>query len=175
MAQLQEKGFDPLALRYFFLQAHYRSKQNFTWEALEAAQNGLDNLYKQVGALGTEVGSVNEKFKTDFTNVTTDDFNLPQGLAVAHELLKSDVSPEDKLATILDFDEILGLKISEGVETLRAESEISVPEDVQKLVDERETARKNKDWAESDRLRDEILTKGFEVLDTPEGPKIIKK
>ena len=70
---------------------------------------------------------------------------------------------------------MLGLKICEKVKLLREEQKETIPEEVQKLISKRETARENKDWAESDNLREEILTKGFEVLDTPEGPRIMRK
>ena len=175
LAELKEKGFDPLALRYFFLQSHYRSKQNFTWEALEAAQKGLMNLYKQVAGLGTEYGEISKKYQEKFTEQICDDFNTPQALATVHEMMQSDIVPKDKLATIFDFDSILGLKICEKVKLLRKEQRETIPEEIQKLVSEREIARQNKDWAKSDNLRDEILAKGFEVLDTSEGPKIVKK
>lgn len=175
LAEVKEKGFDPLALRYFFLQAHYRSKQNFTWEALEASQKGLMNLYKQVAGLGTEYGEINEEYQKKFTEQLSDDFNLPQALATVYEMLQADIPPKDKLATIFDLDNVLGLRICEKVKILREEQKIIVPEEIQKLVSKREDARKNKDWAESDNLRDEILSKGFEVLDTQTGPKIVKK
>ncbi len=176
LAEVKEKGFDPLALRYFFLQAHYRSKQNFTWDALDAAQKGLMNLYKQVAGLGTEYGEINKKYQEKFMSRLCDDFNFPQALAIVHEMMQSDIVPEDKLATIFDFDNVLGLKICEKVKLLREEQKkIIIPEEIQNLVSKRETARQNKDWAESDSLRDEILAKGFEVLDTQEGPKIVRK
>ncbi len=175
VAELIEKGYKPLDLRYFFLQASYRSKQNFTWEALTAAQTGLDKLYKQVASLGSDEGVVNEELKKEFMEALADDFNTPKALALVSKLFKADISNADKLSTLFDLDKVLGLKISENIKKLRAESEISAPEDVQKLVNERETARKNKNWAESDRLRDEIFAKGFEVLDTEEGSKVLKK
>ena len=178
LAEVKEKGYDPLSVRYFFLQSHYRSKQNFTWEALDAAQSGLMNLYKQVAQItagGTEYGQINKKYQEKFMSRLCDDFNFPQALAVVHEMMQSDIAPEDKLATIFDFDNVLGLKICEKVKLLREEQKETIPEEVQKLISKRETARENKDWAESDNLREEILTKGFEVLDTPEGPRIMRK
>ena len=176
LVELKEKGYNPLALRYFFLQSHYRSKQNFTWEALEASEKGLTNLYKQILALGTEYGEINKKYQEKFISKLSDDFNLSQALATVHEMMQSNIAPEDKLATIFDFDTVLGLKICEKVKLLRKkQKETIIPEEVQKLVSERETARQNKDWAESDKLRDEILTQGFEVLDTPEGPRVVRK
>ena len=111
LADIKEKGFNPLALRYFFLQAHYRSKQNFTWEALQSAQTGYDRLIKNVHSLGNTVGEVDNKFKQEFTKKISNDFNSAQALALTFAVLKSDLKNEDKLATILDFDKVLGLSL----------------------------------------------------------------
>ncbi len=175
LAEVKEKGYDPLSVRYFFLQSHYRSKQNFTWEALEASEKGLKNLYKQVVGLGTEYGEISKKYQEKFISKLSDDFNFSQALATVHEMMQSDIAPKDKLATIFDFDNVLGLKICEKVKLLREGQKETVPEEIQNLVSKRETARQNKEWKESDNLRDKILAKGFEVLDTPEGPKIVRK
>ena len=96
LAEIKEKGFNPLALRYFFLQAHYRSKQNFTWEALEAAQTGYKNLIHKIINLGGKIGKIDEDFKNKFISDINDDFNTPKALATVQELLKSDISNEDK-------------------------------------------------------------------------------
>lgn len=109
LAEIKEKGFNPLALRYFFLQAHYRSKQNFTWEALQSAATGYKRLIKNVTSLGTEVGKIDAEFKKEFTEKITNDFNAPQALAIVFAVLKSKISSADKLATILDFNKIIAL------------------------------------------------------------------
>ncbi|MDO8590171.1 MAG: cysteine--tRNA ligase [bacterium] len=104
-----EKGVSPLALRYLFLLSHYRTPTNFSFEALEAAENAYNRLKKFVaGLLGT--GVVDESYKQKFTEKLENDLNTPQALAVVWGLIKDkDISPEDKLATILDFDKVLGL------------------------------------------------------------------
>lgn len=112
LSDAKEKGFSPMAVRYFYLQAHYRSKQNFTWEALQSAANGYDRLVKSVKALGDTVGKVDEKLKEEFMKKIGNDFNSPQALAMVFSVLKADISKEDRLATILDFDKVLGLKLS---------------------------------------------------------------
>lgn len=111
LSEIKDKGFNPLALRYFFLQAHYRSKQNFTWEALQSAQNGYDGLIKKVRNLGDKIGQVNSELKADFLAKIGSDFNAPQALALVFGVLKADISAEDKLATIKDFDKVLGLNL----------------------------------------------------------------
>ncbi len=166
LAEVEEKGHNPLALRFFFMQAHYRSRQNFTWEALDAAATGYKNLLNHVAGLGDKVGKVNEVFKDEFIAKISDDFNIPQGLAFVFEVLKSEDSPADKLATILDFDKVLGLKL----DTASVKEEI--PKEVQKLVDERKISREQKDFKKSDELRDKIKDLGYEVKDTAEGQSV---
>lgn len=168
LAEIKEKGFDPLALRYFFLQAHYRSKQNFTWEALEAAQNGFKNIQNQVRLLGKDVGEINTEYNNKFIESIDDDFNSPQALAVLQEVLRSDLSNEDKLATILDFDKVLGLKLTEVLDE-------DIPAEVLSLAEQREEARKNKNWEEADLLRNEMFELGYDIDDAAEGFIIKKK
>jgi cysteinyl-tRNA synthetase len=173
LADIKEKGFNPLALRYFFLQAHYRSKQNFTWEALQAAQTGLDRLIGNISALGNSAGQINDIYKKEFTESISDDFNTPQALAIIQKLLKSDLLDSDKLATILDFDKVLGLDFEKNAQKIKDMAVI--PENIQKIKEERETARQNKDWKQADELRDKILALGYEIKDTEKGQEIIKK
>jgi cysteinyl-tRNA synthetase len=168
LAEVVEKGFSPLVLRYFFLQAHYRSKQNFTWEALQAAANGLENIYAQVRELDSKKGKINAEFKNKFVEKISDDFNLPQGLAAAVEVLKSNLNNADKLATILDFDQVLGLGLA-------AAKPLQAPAKVEKLAQERLKARQAKDWGKSDELRQEIENLGYLIEDEKEGYKIKKK
>ena len=165
LAEVKEKGFDPLALRYFFLQAHYRSKQNFTWESLEAANSALQGIYEKFLAWENSGGAVNEIYKEKFIAGLEDDFNLPQALSVVWEILKSDLPEADKRATLLDFDRVLGLNLA-GLK------QAEIPAEVLALADERLAARKNKDFAKSDELRAEIQKLGFEVEDEKGGYKL---
>ncbi|MEI6528228.1 MAG: cysteine--tRNA ligase [bacterium] len=159
VAEIKEKGYNPLSLRYFFLQANYRSKQNFTWEALTAAENGYKRLLQQIAALGNNAGNVSEKYKKEFTNKINDDFNFSQGLALISEILKSNLSKEDKRATILDFDRVLGLALGKD------DTNKEIPDEIQHLLKERQAARENKDWEKADKIRNQIITLGFEVRD----------
>lgn len=160
-----ERGFSPLAFRYLLLGTHYRSKANFTWEALEGAQNALRKLEL---ALGEEVGTVNDVYRERFTEIISDDLDTPRALALVWEVVKdTNLSQSDKTATILDFDRVLGL----GLAPRRAEV---IPVEIEALVKDREEVRVAKNWAESDRLRGEIKNLGWEVHDTPEGQKINK-
>ena len=170
LQEVEDKGFKPLVLRYFFLQAHYRSKQNFTWEALQAAQNGLEHIYSQIIELGKKKGKVNFEFKNKFLEAISDDFNSPQALAILQEVLKSTLSNEDKLATILDFDQVLGLDLAKV-----KKEKVVIPKEVEDLVREREEVRKNKEWEKSDELRKKIEVLGYLIEDTPGGPIVRKK
>ncbi len=106
---LVEKGFSPVAYRYFLLMAHYRTPVTFTWEALEAANNAFEKLKRFVGPLSTP-GEVDEAYRAQFKEKIENDLNTPQALAVLWTLIKDkEVTPENKLATLLDFDKVLGL------------------------------------------------------------------
>lgn len=168
LAEVKEKGFNPMELRYFFLMSHYRSKQNFTWDALAAAKNGLDHLKNQIRNLGDKKGGISIRFKDKFIKTISDDFNMPQAMAVLTELLKADMDDKDKLATILDFDKVLGLKLNE------IENE-EIPEEVLKILEKRNKARNDKNWDDSDKLRDKIEKLGYIVKDSKEGTKVYKK
>jgi cysteinyl-tRNA synthetase len=131
---IREHGFDPIDLRYFFLQSNYRSKQNFTWDGLEASKTALSKLKVFVSRI-KETGEISESYKTLFIDMINDDINTAGGLAVVWELIKNpDISDADKKATILDFDRVLGLKLDE----VQAEEESTeVPDHIQKLLKER--------------------------------------
>ena len=163
-----DKGFSPLAYRYFCLQTHYRKPLNFSWKAIEAAQNGLEHLRNQANNLGGDKGKLSKEFKSKFLDALNDDLNIPQALAVVQEMFKSELSNKDKRATIEDFDEVLELGLDE-VEKLE------IPAEVKKLADERAEVRKNKDWTKSDELRDEIEKLGYTIEDAPAGYQIKKK
>lgn len=111
VSELEERGFHPLSLRYLFLQAHYRSKQNFTWQSLEASEKGLLKLRGKIERLGEDMGEVDMEYTKQFEEALEDDFNTAKALALVHSVLKSDLSDEDKLATIQDFDKVLGLTL----------------------------------------------------------------
>ncbi len=162
-----QKGYSPLAYRYFLLQAHYRKQLNFTWEALDAAEKGLENLYRTIESLGDMVGESDEKYISKFSEHLAEDLNTPQAIAVLHEMLKSGLPKEIKLATVYEFDKILGL----GLNNIQ-KNEVEIPKTVQKLLEEREVARREKDWTKSDTLRKEINAHGFEVKDTENGQEV---
>lgn len=163
---ITESGFSPLSFRYFVLGAHYRSKLNFTFEALEGAQNALKKLTEYIG---DEVGSVNKDYQERFKDFITQDLDTPRALALLWEVAKdTSISPEDRTATLLDFDRVFGL----GLTHLKTEP---IPTHIRSLAHAREEARKNKDWEKSDKIREEIYALGYEILDTDRGSEIRKK
>ena len=174
---LKDKNISPLAYRYFLLQAHYKKQLDFSFEALEAAEVGLNNLYNKARQLKnsttvipTEVeGSLKNKFDT-FIN---GDLNIPNALALVWEAIKK---KEIDFKTLLKFDEVLGLDIKNNLKEKKdlSAGEAGTPEEIQKIADEREKARQNKDWEKSDKLRDKLKKLGYKVEDTGNSQKITK-
>ncbi len=171
LQDLKHKGLSPLAYRYFTLQAHYRSKLNFTWEALGAAQNALDNLYSTILEYGPEAKIGCAEFERKFEEAINDDLDTPKALAVLWELIGSDYPPEAKLESLFKFDKILGLSLRPIWEELRR----PLPEEIKKLVEKRESLRRAQKWAEADNLRQQIERLGFEIKDTDHGPLVKRK
>ncbi|QQG43171.1 MAG: cysteine--tRNA ligase [Candidatus Daviesbacteria bacterium] len=168
LKDLEKRGFNPLALRYLFLTAHWRDKLNFTWDSLTAAQNTLNKIREQLRDFDPpEIGC--SEFEQKFTEAINNDLNLPQALAVMHDLLGSDYATSAKAKTLLKMDEVLGLGLEKYIG-----QKIEVPTHVQKLIDQREETRIAGDFNKSDQLRAEIKKLGFEIEDTASGPKIKK-
>ena len=160
---LKDKGYDPLTYRYFCLNAHYRSKLNFTFEALTGAQHTLQTLRHQVlmWEKPTEIDTV---VMEQFTQAINDDLNMPQALAVLWTMARSNMEAGKKLATILEMDKVLGLHLNQPP--------AEIPPEVIELVVARETARQAKEWATADDLRKKITSQGYQVEDTPAGPRV---
>ncbi len=162
---LKNKGISPLAYRYFLLQAHYRKQLTFSFEALEAAESGLKNLQERV-LLAQKQSNESEAIKESFFKAMNDDLNSPEALAVLWRALK-----ENKIdqKTILEIDKILGLKLEIEKKV------ITIPDEVSNLLELRKKARDEKNWAESDRLRDEISKLGFVVKDAANEQHVEQK
>lgn len=174
VADIAARGFSPLALRYFYLGAHYRSKQNFTWEALAGAATALERLQKQLTSLQQEAVNtplqVPELYRLRFVEAIANDFNFPAALAVIWELLRSEVPAAEKLGGVLEFDQVLGLKLSESLAEGNASAVSLSADDETVLVQlqaQRTAARAAGDYATADALRAEIAARfGVEVKDT---------
>lgn len=173
LKEIIDKGFDPLVLRYFFLSAHYRSKQNFTWEALQGVQEALNRLrssvleLKQYDVQSPQPLQKFQPFRQRFVDALSNDFEIPQALAVTWEMLKSDLNPKEKLKLLLDFDKVLGLKLDKVKQE-------KIPENIFKIAEERKVARNQKDFKKSDELRIKIEKLGFKIEDK-DKTYVIKK
>jgi cysteinyl-tRNA synthetase len=169
LESLTAKNISPTTYRFWLLMASYRTKVNFIWEALEGAETALKrlfNLYLELGNPPVGEGKIDKKYQQKFKEYIEDDLDTPRALSLLWDILKDkNISNTDKKVTILDFDKVFGL----GFEKLK---EIKIPKEIEKLVAEREQARKNKDYKKSDELRKEIEVLGYEVKDTAQGQKI---
>lgn len=171
LRDLQAKGIDPIAYRFWLLMANYRTRVNFVWDALEGAETALKRLYGLY--LGLESppaggGQVHQEYRNKFKEYIEDDLDTPRALAMLWDVIKDEnMSNADKKATILDFDKVLGL----GFKNLKADI---IPDEIKKLAEERELARKEKDFTKSDVLRKKINSLGFEIKDSSDGYKINK-
>lgn len=173
-----DQGFDPLDIRYLFMSINYRTKLQFSTEALEGARNARLNIVKKVSELGDTKGNVLEKYQERFKEALNNNLNMSESLAILNDLLKSNEKKEDILATVLDFDRVLGLNLDK-IKMASADRGIYLsgkyPDDISNLLEQRKQSREQKNFEESDRLRGEISDMGYEVLDTPEGQQLKKK
>jgi cysteinyl-tRNA synthetase len=166
MQSLIDRGYDPLAYRYFCMGAHYRAKLSFTWEALDGAQSALQRLRKAIYEWGAPK-EADVDYLAAFKEHINNDLSIPRALATVWDLVKSDLPAAIKKATILQFDQVLGLRLAEW-----QPAETIIPKEIIALVEQRQTARAEKRWNDADRLRDQVKQAGYEIEDTPSGPRV---
>lgn len=158
------KGYDPMHLRYFFLQSHYRSKQNFTWEALDSARNGYVKLVNMAKKWDKTGGNILEVYVERFKTAIEDDINIPLSLAVVWDMARSDSDTADKYITLKDFDRVLGLRIEEKINVKEDIEELDPK--IMELIEQREKARTEKNWELADELRERLLKEyNYSVVD----------
>ncbi len=172
-----QRGLHPLAFRFLVLQSHYRSPLTFSWESLEAADQGLRNLWATIDAneAAPLVGCA--EFEERFRASVNDDLNTPRALAIVQELLRSDYPWTAKHRSLQLFDQVLALNLSPTAHrTPLRELDADIGRDVEALIREREDARRVKDWRRSDELRQRINALlepyGRSLEDTPIGPQL---
>jgi cysteinyl-tRNA synthetase len=171
LSTLTEKGYSPLAFRYYILTTHYRKEINFSYEALDAATVAYKKLYKFCADNSETKGEINEEYKKKFKELLFNDLGTPECVALIWDLIKDNsVSNADKHATIIRFDRALGLDLKK----IKKEK-VVLTEEVENLLEKRKVARENKNWLESDSFRDEIEKLGFIVKDGKDGEEITLK
>lgn len=175
---LEEKGYDPMAYRLFCLQSHYRRNLVFSWENLDNAVAAYDKLIAKIATLRNE-GEVEEealsKLNERFVGALNGDLNTSLAITALYDVLKAKCSNATKLAAIGDFDQVLGLNLLSAADALRKkqkeEEAANADPEIDALVAARTQAKKDKNWAEADRIRDELKAQGIEIIDTPQGAK----
>ena len=177
ISDLISRGYAPLAFRYLCLNAHYRSKLNFTWEAMSGAQVSyirlLEGAYRHKNAPSSpQAALLAQDAWEQFLEAAGDDLNIPKALGVAWTLIRSNIKSADIYDALLKMDGILGLNLAQ-YEPEQQQDE-PLPAEIAQLAEERQKARANKDWALSDNLREELRAKGYEAVDSKEGQRIKK-
>ncbi|MBE6924147.1 MAG: cysteine--tRNA ligase [Ruminococcaceae bacterium] len=175
---LESKGYDPMAYRLFCLQSHYRRNLVFSWENLDNAAVAYEKLIAKIATLNGEGEVEMDAFnalKEKFNNALNGDLNTSLAVTAVYDVLKAKCNDATKLALLKDFDQVLSLNLLENaekvrVENARKEAENADPE-IDAMVAARTEAKKAKNWAEADRIRDELKARGIEIIDTPQGAK----
>lgn len=170
---LKAKGIDALSYRYFTYSSHYRNKLNFTWDAIKAAKNSLNKLRDMI-ALHKDVNkkidkNIISKYEEQFLDAINDDMNMPVAISIVWEIAKEKEKSNDFYELIKKFDSVLSLDLDKN-----DKEDINIPEDIKLILNERKDARKNKNFAKSDELRDKLKELGYIVKDTKDG-QIIEK
>jgi cysteinyl-tRNA synthetase len=168
LASLDDNGFDPLDFRYLCLLTHYRKPLTFSWDALESARNARLSIERRVRDIvgnGVGPGASIDAYVDAFDDAVFDDLNVAEGLGVVHDVLDSDADDADILATLYDFDEVLGLG-------LRDVSSHDIPDRIWSLAERREELREQEEFDEADELREEIRSAGYVVEDEEDGFRI---
>ncbi len=178
---LEKEGHTALGLRYLYMQTHYKQEMNFTFPALEAAENALSKLYNEVSnwdlpgeGSGDRPSPDFMDYEIRFRDAVNDDLNMPKALAVVWEMVKSDNPSSAKARSLFRMDEVLGFNFKEIGSKLKSEQGI-VPSEIAALVKEREAFRKQRQFNAADQLRAKIEKMGYEIEDSEKGIRVKKK
>ncbi len=180
---LESKGYNPLVYRFFCLQSHYRKSLVFTYENLDNAVVAFDKMIAKIAALqkaeqGTVDNAAFDKLKAGFTEAMDNDINTSLAITALYDVLKADTTPATKLALIDDFDKVLGLSLLETAKKAATKEDNEaeqLPAEILELAEQRKQARKDKNFALADELRDKITSLGYTVEETRQGTIIKKK
>ena len=170
---LDKSGYEPTSLRYLYLQTHYRQEMNFTFPALDGAENALKNLLQEIITWDDPAGSLPE-FEEKFRQAINEDLNTPKALAIMWELVKSDYPTGSKAKSLFKMDQILGFGLEEKSNMVKKNQYI-VPEQIKEMLKEREKLRKEKRYNLADGIRRKIEKMGYVVVDSKDGAKVRKQ
>lgn len=173
ISDLKERGFDPLVFRYFCLNAHYRSKLNFTWSGLESAKTSYQRLLQAVMAHKDAADEIDvdelNRLRVEFEEAINDDLNIPRALGIVWSMARLPYKNDQIYREILRCDQVLGLNLDRG--PMKEEKEEQLDQTIEELIDARQKARKEKNFAEADRIRDMLKAQGILLEDTKDGVK----
>lgn len=169
---LEEKGYNPMAYRFFCLQSHYRKPLEFSWDALDNVVSAYDKLVKRIANLSTD-GEVDtaacEEWKMKFAEALSHDINTSSAITVLYDMLKAELSDASKRVLVQSMDEVLSLQLEKAWEEKEADVDDELASYVEKKIEERKEAKKAKDFAKADVIREELLAKGIVLKDAREG------
>ena len=172
---LEEKGYDPVAYRMFCLQSHYRKPLVFSYENLDNVESAYEKLVKKIATIQDE-GELDKKayaeYNAKFEDAICNDLNTSMAITVVYDVVKADISGKTKLALLNAFDKVLSLNLTTaGAKLLEAGTSVDsdLESFIQEKIAERAVAKKEKDFARADAIRDELLAKGVAIKDTREG------
>lgn len=185
---LEEKGYDPMVYRFFCLQSHYRKSLVFSWENMDNAAVAYGKLISRIAALDPTKGEVEDAavvtLKEGFVKALDNDLNTSLAVTAVYDVLKAKVSDATKLAVLADFDTVLSLGLLEQAAALRDKQAVAQDADphaeeaqaadpfvaeILAAIEARRVAKKERNFAEADRIRDELATRGVTLIDTPQG------
>ena len=172
LKDIEEKGYSPMGLRYFYLSSHYRKPLNFTFTNLDASKNALERLKNIISKIkNSEDKVMKQKVETaykQFVDIINDDLNTPRALSFMWEILRDEkLNDSEKYDLVLKFDKVFGLRLDK-------EEKVKIPDKVKEFAKQREKARKEKDFVTADKIREKIKSEGYYINDNDKKSEIKK-